>query len=102
MLITRDRDLWERTREAEAIWLHDQSVDDWVRELDAALGIDWLRAPFSRCLLCNRPLQPDGRNDEGQTQLRCDGCRKHYWEGNHTRRMRRKLHHFQALTGQNR
>lgn len=98
VLITRDRDLWERTRDGEAIWLQGQSLDDWVRELDAALGIDWLRAPFSRCLLCNRPLQADGHNDEGRTQLRCNGCRKRYWEGSHTRRMRRKLHHFQGLT----
>lgn len=99
VLITRDRDLWERTAEAEAVWLSGQSLEDWVRELDDALGIDWLRAPFSRCLLCNRPLQRDGENDEGRTQLRCDGCRKRYWEGSHTRRMRQQLRRFQNMGG---
>jgi hypothetical protein len=48
---------------------------------------------FTRCLLCNAPLEPAPDVDGvGTTPARrCPRCGRVYWEGSHTRRMRSAL-----------
>ncbi|WP_404840884.1 Mut7-C RNAse domain-containing protein [Alkalilimnicola ehrlichii] len=93
-LITRDRGFLER-RDAErwVVLLETQALDDQARLLRERLGINWLRAPFSRCLVCNCRLHTVlGR----QGDLRyCCRCQKLYWEGSHVRRMRCRLKQWQ-------
>jgi uncharacterized protein with PIN domain len=70
-------------------------------ELSASLGIDWLRDPFSRCLLCNvalRPAPPLARaalppqvREAFDAINQCPQCGRLYWAGGHVRRMRQRL-----------
>ncbi|RRQ21133.1 DUF5615 family PIN-like protein [Thiohalobacter thiocyanaticus] len=102
-LVTRDRKLLEfRHADETVIHLQANSLDDCVVELAARLSIDWQYRPFSRCLVCNRPLEsaaearreaapPDVR---GQALWQCPACGRLYWEGSHVRRMRRRLEDF--------
>jgi uncharacterized protein with PIN domain len=109
LFLTRDRTLLsEHGGYAEGVvLLMSNEVSDCAAELTRRLGIDWLKAPFTRCLLCNRPLVTLTR--EGQPQMEepvpddvwqrgpvlyCEACRKAYWEGSHVRRMRAKLEAF--------
>ena len=79
-----------------------------VAELSGLIKINWLLAPFSRCLLCNQRLVAVGPDQQGQVTgfvpedvwangqpvLYCPVCRKAYWEGSHVRRMRHRLEAF--------
>jgi uncharacterized protein with PIN domain len=69
-------------------------------ELSARLEIDWLKAPFTRCLVCNRPVTPVATAriatlsipaDAGPPITECAGCGRVYWQGGHARRMRARL-----------
>lgn len=102
LILTRDRKFLER-RDAKTHVFHLVSgrVDEQVREITAALGIDWMKAPFSRCLVDNTPVRqasdkeisnlpwPSETMDGPFTT--CPQCGRLYWTGGHTRRMRDRL-----------
>jgi uncharacterized protein len=58
MLLTKDRRL-AATLEATApvVTVPGGGVDEAARALRSALGLDWQHAPFTRCLVDNRPLE---------------------------------------------
>lgn len=116
VLLTRDQAL--AGRHVPGLVIHfvlADTLQEQVRELTSAFALDWLLAPFSRCLSCNSLLQaataeqagrlPPGvladlRRHAGATpdqplpepDLRyCHACRRLYWEGSHVRRMRKQL-----------
>lgn len=102
VLLTRDHKLCEiRDATRCAILLHGEGIEEWVREVTPRLDIDWLARPFSRCLVCNTPLQPApdlARGRLPQAVLEtvepinyCRQCDKLYWAGGHVRRMLRQL-----------
>ncbi|BAZ93579.1 uncharacterized protein FOKN1_1180 [Thiohalobacter thiocyanaticus] len=102
-LVTRDRKLLEFRHADETVrHLQANSLDDCVVELSARLSIDWQYRPFSRCLLCNRPLEPvpEARREAVPVDVRdqalwqCPACGRLYWEGSHVRRMRHRLEDF--------
>lgn len=102
VLLTRDRrlcrDWWisgcvvvEATRPAK-------QLSEVVRRL--GLDRDWRRHLFTRCMICNTPLARADAEDVAARlpdpappgpYARCPGCGRVYWEGQHTRRMRRFL-----------
>jgi len=105
LLLTRDRGLVDyRDADDYVVLLEANELRDILAEMDARLGIDWLKRPFSRCMECNTPLIPAPaeaslrvppqslRADE--TLLYCPRCDKPYWNGSHVRRMRRLLECF--------
>jgi uncharacterized protein with PIN domain len=65
-----------------------QQLAEVVERFDVPVG-----ELFTRCLLCNVPLEPapdvDGANVA--PARRCPRCGRVYWEGSHTRRMRAAL-----------
>lgn len=88
LLITSDRGFLERRgAEEHVFYLEHASLDEQARALREALGIDWLRAPFSRCMVCNEPLV-EAEEDDKRLCLACDRL---YWEGSHVTRMRERL-----------
>ncbi len=110
ILLTRDRKLQEHRNAADTLCLLNcNGVDACARELTEKLAIDWLYKPFSRCLICNVPLDLLPRGDfsqapvdvRDQTLLHCPSCKRIYWEGNHVQRMRIKLRNW-AAAGQQR
>lgn len=102
-LVTRDRKLLEfRHADETVIHLQSNSLENCVVELSARLPIDWQYRPFSRCLVCNRALEPASKarreaaptDVRGQALWQCPACGRLYWEGSHVRRMRRRLQDF--------
>lgn len=106
-LLTRDRKLTEfRRAEQAVVWLNCNTVDQCAHALSAAVAIDWLKAPFSRCTVCNEPLQlapvddlaqvPPGSREHATQVWRCPRCNKLYWDGSHVTRMRNTLERWQT------
>lgn len=102
MLLTRDRHLAARAEASVAVLrLASDAIDDQARILAATPGIDWQRAPFTRCVIDNAELEPAppeaaarvpmrSRGAAGPL-LRCPACGRLYWPGGHVRRMRERL-----------
>ena len=108
-LITRDRKMLEyRDADTLVICLHANELNACALELSRRLTLDWLYAPFSRCLLCNRPLIagdvhdlariPEESRRFNETAWRCEDCNKVYWHGSHVERMRRQLEAWKELS----
>ncbi len=106
-LLTRDRRLGEFSQAGRFVLvLAGNDTESCALELKRRIGLDWLYRPFSRCMLCNHPLEEGSAEDlqrvpEESRRLstycrRCPSCRKLYWEGSHTRRMLARLKAWQA------
>ena len=102
VLLTRDRHLLRDLRPERALEIRH---DDPLQQLHAVVTTLALAAPtdlFTRCLLCNAPLQeldpeqaqallPAGMLGVPGPVRRCPQCGRSYWEGSHVRRMRAAL-----------
>ncbi len=73
-----------------------------LKEIVERFGLRWRERMFDRCTRCNRVLAPveSGCRPDGVPQSvfarrlelrRCPECRRVYWEGSHTQRMRAAL-----------
>lgn len=113
LLLTCDRALAARAEGAApggALLLRGNAADDWALELHRRLGVDWLHAPFTRCLLDNRALRPAAPAERaalpaalrarGAEARACAACGRVYWLGGHVRRMTAHLARWRALCGQ--
>ena len=107
LLLTCDRRLAERAGQgARVVVLGTETFEGASRELSQRLGIDWLHAPFTRCLRDNARLMPAKEDDVAKLPaaarggdgpiMRCPQCARVYWPGSHVRRMRAKLARAQA------
>lgn len=102
LLLTRDRKLTEfRHADQVVVLLNCNHTADCAEELSSRFSLNWLLAPFSRCLLCNTPLQaadpscmsqvPPHSRPHVSRLLYCPQCNKLYWDGSHVRRMTNTL-----------
>ena len=102
LILTRDRKFLERRgADTQVFFVISVDIDEQVREITGPLGINWIKAPFSRCLMDNAPLRPASDAEINalpwpqQKPLgpftTCPECGRHYWTGSHTRRMSGKL-----------
>lgn len=109
ILLTRDRGLLARRNGAGRVLLiTGDRMHDQVRSLSRHVAVDWLSAPFSRCILCNVPVVPVGPSLAGRLPPRvrdgalpawsCPDCDRLYWPGGHERRMRETLKTFATLS----
>lgn len=106
LLLTCDRALAERAgRRGRALVLPANGLDAAAAALVRELSLDWLYAPFTRCLVDNTPvvpaepadmarLPPRAREVGGPVML-CPECARLYWPGSHVRRMTAKLKAWQ-------
>ena len=104
ILITRDKHFKEMDPEGKTIvYLQDESLDEWARQLKEREGSDWLYRPFSRCLKCNCLLEKTEPSSEVPPLIRekvsdfwfCANCRQMFWQGSHTERMLERLKEWQ-------
>jgi uncharacterized protein len=102
ILLTRDRGLAMGAGSTVAVVeLATDELDAAARALRDGIGIDWLRAPFTRCLVDNAALHParPAEWDRLPGRIRglagplttCPRCGRIYWPGGHQRRMRTRL-----------
>jgi uncharacterized protein with PIN domain len=101
-LLTRDRQMAEQNAAlADLVLLDCADLDDCVAALNRQCDIDWMLAPFTRCMNCNAPLVPatdaqrrtmPERARQSATMSRyCPHCDQVFWDGSHVAHMRRRL-----------
>ena len=107
LLITRDRALAEAAiADVATILLPAGSLDAHAHRLAAVAGIDWMHAPFTRCIADNTVLveAPSDRLEVVPPPFRavsaslrfCPTCRRVYWPGGHVQRMAAQLQKWQS------
>lgn len=95
VILTRDTDIAGDPGSARCLLI---ASDNWIEQLKQVVAELKLKVSseslFSRCLLCNSPLEPIPREEVQdrvppfvfQTQksfVRCPSCDKLYWQGTH-------------------
>ena len=106
LLVTRDRHFLKmKAAEPILLYLKSNGFEACIRELNQLISINWLHAPFSRCLNCNSLLEEpmfsivehlSSKIRQEKTKFwYCPACERVYWEGSHTARMRLQLMHWQ-------
>ncbi len=108
VLLTRDREL-ARRRGVEVLLVASENLEEQIDQVLRALELVPDR-PFSRCPICNTPLQTLDRQDAearvppyvAHTHTRfshCPGCQKVYWRGTHWRQMAKALAEAASAAG---
>ena len=109
LLLTCDRKMAERRLVSErVVVLPSNGLEGTARALMSHVPVDWLLAPFSRCLVDNSPLRPAEPSELCRLPPRaqeigdkdvfvCPLCDRIYWPGSHVRRMLKQLRTWQAL-----
>lgn len=102
VLLTRDRHLAAiAPKNVRLVLFSHGSMDEDACALRETLGIDWRRAPFTRCLIDNALLRPTEACQAeavpekalalGGPLRACPVCGRVYWLGSHVRRMEARL-----------
>jgi len=110
IVLTCDRKILEhRAAVGNAVPLESGRVEGQIHALSDSVKIDWMLAPFSRCLVDNMPVRPatddeiaaisEGGPGVGGPYTTCPECERSYWWGGHTRRMIEKLEAWADQTG---
>lgn len=103
-LLTRDRGIPRELPACPCFIVRSEAPLEQLRDVVAHFGLAMPAELFTRCLVCNVPLEevtdaaleegaaapPPAARDGGPLR-RCPSCRRLYWEGTHTRRMRAAL-----------
>lgn len=107
LFLTCDEEVHQMPRGADVLYLPENDEESWAVKLARNAHVDWMLAPFTRCLDCNtqltpaseeqRSLMPENIKKYGPPGLYCRTCDKLYWEGSHTDRMRARLQKLKDL-----
>lgn len=108
ILLTRDRHLLREWQPPRALAIEQEAPLDQLRAVVGALGLSAPPGLFTRCVLCNQPLElvpeverpslvPTASQSIAGLVQRCSQCGRVYWYGSHVRRMRHALE--EALPG---
>jgi uncharacterized protein with PIN domain len=105
MLLTCDRAILARRGAAGRVLVLPHGVDAAARALSERLDIDWLVAPFTRCLIDNALLRPATADERRLVPAQsraaahpvraCPACGRLYWPGSHVKRMADRLARWQ-------
>jgi uncharacterized protein with PIN domain len=109
MLLTCDRLMLARRGAAGRVMVLPHGVEAAARALSERLDIDWLMAPFTRCLVDNALLRPatpaerrlvPARSRTAEAPVHaCPACGRLYWPGSHVKRMADRLARWQRAFG---
>ena len=98
-LLTRDRGVLKHSAVIHGYWVRETDTQLQLAEIVNRFDLARLLRPFSRCMVCNELLKPASKKEissrvpprvlEWCEEFReCRGCRRVYWEGSHSLRMR--------------
>ena len=105
VLVTRDSGIARRRAarlgQVRVVHIKDDDLKGQLRQLVLELKLD-LIGEFSRCLCCNRPLEPKAKGDVAPRLppyvlrthsefMECPECLRVYWRGTHWSNMRAEL-----------
>ena len=107
IVLTRDRRLLYVKHINHGYWVRAVNVESQVDEVLRRFDLHGSIHPFARCLVCNGVLAPVAKADildrlEPKTRLyyevfhRCVDCQRIYWEGSHTKNIRKQVAGFLA------
>ena len=102
VVLTRDKFLSERKTDARIVFLKDTDTRRALREVLNTFDIRQVPASFSRCIVCNTPLQvvekeqilhriPPKVIEHFSYFEYCPACDRIYWHGDHYRHMQQFL-----------
>jgi uncharacterized protein with PIN domain len=105
VLLTRDREL-ARRRGVRTLLIESEHLEEQIRQVLTDLDLKTDQS-FSRCPVCNEPLQPLGREAartrvpayvarKHETFKTCPACRRVYWRGTHWQQMEEWLARFRS------
>ncbi|HET9471091.1 MAG TPA: Mut7-C RNAse domain-containing protein, partial [Usitatibacter sp.] len=97
-ILTRDLGMLRRREVERGYFVRAVESEAQLAEVVAALQLQGLLAPFTRCRECNAPLEDAARESVAESLppkvrglydrfRRCPSCGRVYWEGTHYRRM---------------
>ena len=98
ILLTRDKGLLKRKEVTRGYWLRNTQPRLQIAEVVEALDLRSAVRVFSRCMVCNHPLEtidesivrdelPAGLRGRLGRISRCQGCDRLYWPGSHYDRL---------------
>lgn len=99
-LLTRDGALLRELRPHSGLYIASQRPLEQLGQVLHHFRLRPVQLAFSRCMLCNRSLQPLGEESvmpdyashlTDQHRMRCPNCQRIYWYGAHAKRMTRTL-----------
>lgn len=90
ILLTRDKD-FKQFKRVRIVYLRSDDIHECAQQIKEELKIDWLYAPFSRCLKCNSMLKKRDGN------WICPLCHQLFWLGSHTRSMENQLNQWKSF-----
>jgi uncharacterized protein len=103
IILTRDQGILKRKAVTHGYFVRSTDPEEQAREVIRRFDLSGGIAPFSRCLVCNSPLEPvdadavaeelpPGVRGRHQEVARCSGCGRYYWPGTHYESLRRAIH----------
>ena len=110
VLLTRDTGLVRRRDLGRSLFIRHDRVQDQLRQVAEAFGLDLTAGMGTRCIRCNVPLEALAREAAAgrvpayvwRTQeifARCPACARIYWPGTHWDHMRAALRGLAAAPG---
>jgi uncharacterized protein with PIN domain len=102
IVLTRDRGLPAEWWVDNCLLIDSDAPMDQLREVVDSFGLSTGDRLFTRCTICNEPLQemhageaervvPARVRESNDSFSRCPVCERIYWRGSHVDRMRRRL-----------
>ena len=99
IILTRDRSVLKNSAVTHGHWLRSTDPLRQLREIVDRLHLRGRISPFSRCMLCNGRIEavdkaqvfdelPPRVAEAFNEFYRCGSCKKVYWRGSHTERMK--------------
>jgi len=102
ILLTRDTSMVRKKGVKQYLLIHSDHVIDQLRQVVRELNLPYPEHSFSRCTICNVPLEPISKDEACRkvppyvciTQEAfgiCPECKRIYWKGTHYERMRERI-----------
>ncbi len=109
ILLTRNRSLSRRRRLGPCLLLASDHLEQQLLQFLQHFSVDPLERALSRCVRCNRRLEPVGAGQPGERVpwhvrrsgfpiSRCPACGRFYWPATHAGRMRLRLERLSRLS----